>query len=51
MANQKRDHVNQSQPVSKPPRTHVAQAPVKSSRLRLPSGAGRDSVNQTSTKN
>ena len=49
MANQKRDHVNQSQPVSKAPRTHVAQSPVKPSRLRLPAGVRRDSANQTST--
>lgn len=50
MANQKRDHVNQSQPVSKAPRTHVAQSLVKPSRLRLPASAPRDSVNQVSTE-
>ncbi len=50
MANQKREHVNQSPPAKQLPRTHVAQSKVKPTHLRTPSGARRDSVNQSPEK-
>lgn len=48
MANQQRDHVNQSPPVSRPPRTHIMQSSVKPAHLKTPAGAAhRDPVNQS----
>jgi hypothetical protein len=47
MADQQRDQVNQSPPVSRAPRTHIVQLSVKPAQLKTPAGAHRDPVNQS----